>query len=81
VVRVWLIDTNCSRLLIAVSWFTYSFGSVCDVGSWFFISVTSSVRKSFELIVAVEVELELDVVAAVEADAPTPAAAALLKPG
>jgi hypothetical protein len=30
----------------------YSFGSVSAVGSWFCISVTSSVRKSFAEIVA-----------------------------
>ena len=34
----------------------YSLGSVVAVGSWFFISVTSSSRKSFAVIAAVDVE-------------------------
>jgi hypothetical protein len=40
----------------------YSLGSVGSVGSWFFISATSSVRKSFAVMVAllsVAAELEL----------------------
>jgi hypothetical protein len=38
----------------------YSLGSVSAVGSWFFISVTSKVRKSLDEMVADELlELEL----------------------
>jgi hypothetical protein len=45
----------------------YSFGSVSAVGSWFFISVTSNVRKSLAEMVDDEllVSLELLVVSAV----------------
>src|ERR1039457_3424164 len=45
-VSVWLMSISCSRLFTLTSWLMYSFGSVFEVGSWFFISVTSSVRKS-----------------------------------
>jgi hypothetical protein len=37
----------------------YSFGSVVAVGSWFFISVTSSVRKSLAEMVDDELLVEL----------------------
>lgn len=60
-------EINCCRLFTFTNWLMYSFGSVDAVGSWFFISVTSSVRKSFDEIVAASLlELdELDVVFAV----------------
>ena len=51
-VNVWLMSISCSRLFTCTSWLMYSFGSVSAVGSWFCISVTSSVRKSFAEIVA-----------------------------
>jgi hypothetical protein len=53
-VRVELILMSCSRLFTATSWLTYSLGSVFAVGSWFFSSVTSKVRKSLEEIEAAE---------------------------
>ena len=43
---------SCSRLFTWTSWLMYSLGSVFAVGSWFCISVTSSVRKSFAEMVA-----------------------------
>ena len=49
---------NCSRLFTETSWLMYSLGSVSAVGSWFFISVTSRVRKSLAEMVA-ESPLEL----------------------
>jgi hypothetical protein len=52
VVSVWLIEINCSRLFTFTNWLMYSLGSVSAVGSWFFISVTSRVRKSFAETVA-----------------------------
>jgi len=58
VLRVWLMLTSCSRLLTDTSWLTYSFGSAFEVGSWFFNSVTSRVRKSLDEMVAAEL-LEL----------------------
>jgi hypothetical protein len=58
VVSVWLIAINCCRLFTFTSWLMYSLGSVVAVGSWFFISVTNNVRKSFAEIVA-ELALEL----------------------
>ena len=51
-VSVWLIEINCSRLFTFTNWLMYSLGSVSAVGSWFFISVTSRVRKSLAEIVA-----------------------------
>jgi len=54
VVSVWLMLTNCSRLLTETNWLTYSLGSALEVGSWFFNSVTSRVRKSFDEMVAAE---------------------------
>src|SRR5579863_1209919 len=57
--RFWLMSINCSRLFTFTSWLMYSFGSVSAVGSWFCISVTSSVRKSLAEMVA---ELELGLV-------------------
>src|SRR5947209_4510970 len=44
----WLISMSCCKLFTWASWLTYALGSVCAVGSWFFISVTSRVRKSLE---------------------------------
>jgi len=52
VVNVWLMSINCSRLFTETSWLMYSLGSTFAVGSWFFISVTSKVRKSFAEMVA-----------------------------
>jgi hypothetical protein len=52
VVSVWLMSMSCSRLFTLTSWLMYSFGSVSEVGSWFCISVTSSVRKSLAETVA-----------------------------
>jgi hypothetical protein len=52
VLSVWLMSINCSRLFTCTSWLMYSLGSVCEVGSWFCISVTSNVRKSLAEIVA-----------------------------
>jgi hypothetical protein len=52
VLSVWLMSMSCSRLFTLTSWLMYSFGSVSAVGSWFCISVTSSVRKSLAEIVA-----------------------------
>ena len=57
VLNVWLMLMSCSRLFTLTSWLMYSFGSVSAVGSWFCISVTSSVRKSLADIVA-ELSLE-----------------------
>ena len=56
-VSVWLMSMSCSRLFTLTSWLMYSLGSVSEVGSWFCISVTSSVRKSLAEIVA-ELPLE-----------------------
>ena len=65
---VWLMPMSCSRLLTCTSWLMYSLGSVVAVGSWFCISVTSSVRKSFAEMLADEVfELLLALVPFVEA--------------
>ena len=50
--NVWLMSINCSRLFTCTSWSMYSLGSVSAVGSWFCISVTSSVKKSFAEMVA-----------------------------
>ncbi len=47
-----LMSISCSRLFTFTSWLMYSLGSVSAVGSWFCISVTSSVRKSLAEIVA-----------------------------
>jgi hypothetical protein len=59
-----LILINCSRLFTPTSCVMYAFGSVGCVGSWFFNSLTSSVRKSLLVIVAPDAALEdeLDVV-------------------
>jgi hypothetical protein len=54
VVNVWLIEISCSRLFTFTNWLMYSLGSVFAVGSWFFISVTSNVRKSLAETVADE---------------------------
>jgi hypothetical protein len=85
VLRVWLMFTNCSRLLTATSWFTYSFGSAFDVGSWFFNSVTSRVRKSLDEMVAAELlellELLVPVALLAMGFAPTPAMAWLAADG
>jgi hypothetical protein len=56
-VSVWLMSMSCSRLFTLTSWLMYSLGSVSEVGSWFCISVTSRVRKSFAEMVA-ELSLE-----------------------
>jgi hypothetical protein len=76
-VSVSLIEISCSRLFTFTNWLMYSLGSVFAVGSWFFISVTSKVRKSLaemvadellellELLVALAVALVLLAVAAV----------------
>ena len=58
--RFWLISMSCSRLFTETSWLMYSLGSVFAVGSWFCISVTSSVRKSLAEMPAEEL-LELSV--------------------
>jgi hypothetical protein len=71
VVRFWLMSINCSRLFTCTSWLMYSFGSVSAVGSWFCISVTNKVRKSFAEMVA-ESPLELSALLAAFA-APAPA--------
>jgi hypothetical protein len=70
-----LIWISCSRLFTCASWVMYSFGSVGCVGSWFFNSFTSSVRKSLlvmsEVLAAAVLELVLEpvpVAAAVAAD-------------
>jgi len=85
VLRVELMFTNCSRLLTATNWFTYSFGSAFDVGSWFCNSVTSRVRKSLDEMVAAELlellELLLPVAPLVMGLAPTPAMAWLAADG
>ena len=52
VLNVWLMSISCSRLFTWTSWLMYSLGSVSAVGSWFCISVTSSVRKSLAEMVA-----------------------------
>jgi len=61
-VMPWLIPISCCRLLTSTICEIYALGSVGCVGSWFFISATSSVRKSLavivELLSAVD-ELEL----------------------
>jgi hypothetical protein len=56
-VSVWLMSISCSRLFTLTSWLMYSLGSVSEVGSWFCISVTSSVRKSLAEMVAPSFEL------------------------
>jgi hypothetical protein len=56
---VWLILINCSRLFTLINWLMYSLGSVVAVGSWFFISVTSKVRKSLAEMVELSVLLVL----------------------
>jgi hypothetical protein len=48
-----LMLTNCCRLFTSTICVMYAFGSVGCVGSWFFISATKSVRKSFAVIDAV----------------------------
>jgi hypothetical protein len=64
-----LIPISCCKLFTSTICVMYAFGSVGWVGSWFFISATSSVRKSF----AVMVELSAAaVVAVVVAAAPLP---------
>jgi hypothetical protein len=63
-----LIPINCCKLFTSTICVMYAFGSVGWVGSWFFISATSSVRKSF----AVMVELSAAAVAVVVAAAPPP---------
>jgi hypothetical protein len=57
VLSVWLMSMSCSRLFTLTSWLMYSLGSVSEVGSWFCISVTSSVRKSLAEMVAPSSEL------------------------
>lgn len=47
-----LICTSCSRLFTSTSCVMYCMGSVCVVGSWFWISVTSRERKSLAVITA-----------------------------
>jgi hypothetical protein len=47
----WLIEISCCRLFTPTICEMYSVGSVGCVGSWFFISATSNVRKSFAVIV------------------------------
>jgi hypothetical protein len=54
---VWLMSISCSRLFTCTSWSMYSLGSVSEVGSWFCISVTRSVRKSLAEMAA-ELSLE-----------------------
>ncbi len=66
VLKVWLILTNCSRLLTATNWLTYSLGSALEVGSWFCNSVTSKVRKSFDEMVAAELLLLLGLLVPVD---------------
>jgi hypothetical protein len=46
-----LIPINCCKLFTSTICVMYAFGSVGCVGSWFFISATSSVRKSFAVMV------------------------------
>jgi hypothetical protein len=43
----WLIWTDCSTCENAASWATYSVDSMGLVGSWFFISATSSRRNAW----------------------------------
>jgi hypothetical protein len=64
VVSVWLIEMSCSRLFTFTNWLMYSLGSVFAVGSWFFISVTSKVRKSLAETVADELLALLGLLAA-----------------
>ena len=55
-----LIDVDqLLRLFTLTSWLMYWFGSVVAVGSWFCISVTSSVRKSLADMVADELLVPL----------------------
>jgi hypothetical protein len=63
-VSVELMLISCSRLFTDTSWLTYSLGSVLAVGSWFFSSVTSKVRKSRDEIVAAELLVLLEPLAA-----------------
>jgi hypothetical protein len=58
-----LIPISCCRLFTPTIWVMYALGSVGAVGSWFFISATSKVRKSL----AVMVELLAAAAAAVAA--------------
>jgi hypothetical protein len=75
-VLIWI---NCSRLFTPTSCVMYAFGSVGWVGSWFFNSPTSKVRKSVLVIVEPEAAAPevLDVVAPVAAGAAVDRAAAL----
>jgi hypothetical protein len=45
------IPISCCRLFTPTIWVMYALGSVGAVGSWFFISATSRVRKSFAVMV------------------------------
>jgi hypothetical protein len=54
----WLIPINCCRLFTSTICEMYALGSVGCVGSWFFISATSRVRKSFAVIVELSVDAE-----------------------
>jgi hypothetical protein len=77
VVSVELIEINCCRLFTFTNWLMYSLGSVLAVGSWFFISVTRSVRKSLAVMEAelLVVLLELLVASALALDVLLEAAA------
>jgi hypothetical protein len=63
-VSVELIEISCSRLFTFTNWLMYSLGSVFAVGSWFFISVTSKVRKSLAEMVADELLALLELLVA-----------------
>jgi hypothetical protein len=58
-VMPWLIEINCCRLFTPTIWVMYVLGSVGCVGSWFFNSLTSSVRKSLAVMVEVSLSAEL----------------------
>ena len=64
--KFWLMSISCSRLFTDTSWLMYSLGSVSAVGSWFCISVTSSVRKSLAEMAAEELLESLELLELLE---------------
>jgi hypothetical protein len=47
----WSMEINCCKLFTPTIWLMYAFGSVGWVGSWFWSSLTSKVKKSLAVIV------------------------------
>jgi len=57
-VMPWLIEMSCCKLFTPTSCVMYALGSVGCVGSWFFSSLTSNVRKSFEVMSLLDESVE-----------------------